>query len=245
MVGGTEAQGVERRDRPRAHGEDVPEDAADTSRRALVGLDVARVVVALHLEDAGETVADVDDARVLARPLDHVRPRGRQPAQVLARGLVRAVLVPHRRDDAEFGERRVAPDQAAEAVVLIRRQAVLGHEFGGDRNVVAEHAKGLGRERPVPGGAGRGEPGPGGDPGCPGSRAEAPALATSAGIPARGRPSRCVTGRRSSILPVSGRVGEPAVGRGSPPGPRTQGCAPAPARSSGRDSRSRPRFGSP
>ena len=141
VVGGAEAQGVERRDRPRAHGEDVAQDAAHAGRRALVGLDVTRVVVALHLEDAGVTVTDVDDARVLARPLDHPRRRGRQPAQVLAGGFVGTVLVPHRRDDAELGQRRVAPDQAAEALVLVRRQAVLGHELGGDRNVVAEHGR--------------------------------------------------------------------------------------------------------
>ena len=39
--------------RARAHGEDVAQDAADAGRRALVGLDVGWVVVALHLEDDG------------------------------------------------------------------------------------------------------------------------------------------------------------------------------------------------
>ena len=67
MVGRAEAERVQRRDRPRAHGEDVAQDAADAGRRALVGLDEGRVVVALHLEDDGEAVADVDDAGVLAR----------------------------------------------------------------------------------------------------------------------------------------------------------------------------------
>jgi hypothetical protein len=46
-----EAQRVHRRDGPRAHGEDVAQDAADAGRRALVGLDVGGVVVAFHLED--------------------------------------------------------------------------------------------------------------------------------------------------------------------------------------------------
>jgi hypothetical protein len=55
-------------DRARAHGEDVAQDAADAGRRALIGLDEGRVVVALHLEDGGVAVADVDDAGVLARP---------------------------------------------------------------------------------------------------------------------------------------------------------------------------------
>ena len=68
MVGRAEAQRIEVGDGPRAHGEHVAHDAADAGRGALVGLDVARVVVALHLEDDGPAVADVDDARVLAGP---------------------------------------------------------------------------------------------------------------------------------------------------------------------------------
>ena len=95
MIGAAEAQRVEAGDRPRAHGEDVAQDAADARRRALVGLDERRVVVRLHLEDDREAVADVDDAGVLARALDDARARGRQVAQVDARRLVRAVLAPH------------------------------------------------------------------------------------------------------------------------------------------------------
>ena len=126
---------VQGRDRPRAHGEDVAQDAADARRRALVGLDEGGVVVALHLEDAGVPVADVDDAGVLARALDHPRRLRRQRAQVQARGLVGAVLVPHRRDDAELGQRRLAADEVDEALVFVRLEAVLLHELGGDVDV--------------------------------------------------------------------------------------------------------------
>ena len=70
--------GIQGRDRPRAHGEHVAQDAADARRRALVGLDEGGVVVALHLEDAGQAVADVDDAGILARALDHPRRLRRQ-----------------------------------------------------------------------------------------------------------------------------------------------------------------------
>ncbi len=75
VVGRAEAQHVEAGDRPRPHGEHVAQDAADPRRRALVGLDEGGVVVALHLEHAGEPVADVDHAGVLARALDHLRRR--------------------------------------------------------------------------------------------------------------------------------------------------------------------------
>ena len=86
MVRAAEAQRVQIGDRPRAHGEDVAQDAADAGRRALIGLDEGGVVVALHLEDRGLAVADVDDAGILARAADHARARGRQRLQpVLAR----------------------------------------------------------------------------------------------------------------------------------------------------------------
>ena len=71
-----EAQRVQVGDRARAHGEHVAHDAADAGGRALVGLDEGRVVVALHLEDDGIAVADVDHAGVLAGPLDHLRAFG-------------------------------------------------------------------------------------------------------------------------------------------------------------------------
>ena len=71
MVGGAEAQRVHHRDRAGAHGEDVADDAADAGRRALVGLDEARVVVRLDLERDGEALADVDDAGVLADAGEH------------------------------------------------------------------------------------------------------------------------------------------------------------------------------
>ena len=45
-----EPQRVQGRDRPRAHGEDVAEDAAHSGRGALVRLDEGGVVVRLHLE---------------------------------------------------------------------------------------------------------------------------------------------------------------------------------------------------
>jgi hypothetical protein len=73
-----EAQRVHRRDRPRAHGEHVAQDAADAGRRALVGLDEGGVVVALHLEDDAIAIADIDHAGVLAGALDNLVAGGRQ-----------------------------------------------------------------------------------------------------------------------------------------------------------------------
>src|SRR4029077_3562422 len=135
-----EPQRVEAGDRPRPHGEDIAQNAADAGGGALVGLDVARVVVALHLEHRDQPVADVDDAGVLARPLDHPGRLGRQRAQMNFRGFVRAVLVPHRREYAELGEARLAPDELLEARVFVRLEAVLGDQFRRDGRLVAVHA---------------------------------------------------------------------------------------------------------
>src|SRR5271157_1303680 len=57
-----EAERVHDSQRPRAHGEDVAQDAAHACGRALKRLDVAGVVVALDLEGAGPAFAYVDDA---------------------------------------------------------------------------------------------------------------------------------------------------------------------------------------
>ncbi len=90
------------RNRPRAHGEDVAHDTADSGRGALVRLDRRGMVVRLDLEDRDETVTDVDGAGVLARPLSDTRPFRREQAQERARVLVAAVLAPHRAKHAEF-----------------------------------------------------------------------------------------------------------------------------------------------
>ncbi len=136
MLGRAKGERIETGDRPRAHGEDVAQDAADAGGRALIGLDVARVVVALHLEDHRLAIADVDDAGILARALDHPWRLGRQSAQMEARGLVRAVLVPHRREDAEFGEGRDPADQLQDALILVGLEPVAGDELGGDLGFV-------------------------------------------------------------------------------------------------------------
>src|SRR4029453_1354670 len=88
----SEPEGVERRDRPRSHREDVAQNAAHAGRGALVWLDEGRVIVGLHLEGDGQAVADVDDAGVFAGPLDHAGTARRELLQVDAGRLVRAVL---------------------------------------------------------------------------------------------------------------------------------------------------------
>ena len=127
-----EAQRVHRRDRARAHGEDIAQDAADPGRRALIGLDIGGVVVALHLEHHRLPITNIDDAGILARAADHLRAGGRQGAQPFLRGFVGTMLVPHGREDAEFGEARRPAQKLQDALVFVRLQAMAGGQFLGD-----------------------------------------------------------------------------------------------------------------
>src|SRR5262245_35212106 len=132
-------QCIQAGDRARAHGEDIAQDTADPCSRPLIGLDVARVIVALHLEHAGKPVADIDDPGIFAGPLDDPRALGRQRAQMDFRGLVRAVLVPHGRENAELGERRLAADELQDPVVFVRLEAVLGDKLGRNADIIRDH----------------------------------------------------------------------------------------------------------
>src|SRR5207245_1906651 len=96
---------------------------ADSGRRALVGLDRGGVVVALDLERHRLALAEVDDARVLARPLEDARGRGGQAAEEPRRVLVRAVLRPEQREDGELEVVRLAAQQLADSVELPVGQA--------------------------------------------------------------------------------------------------------------------------
>src|SRR6266850_157462 len=136
MLRRPEAQRIEARNGARAHREDVAQDTADTGGRALIGLDVARMVMALHLEHDSLAIADIDDPGILARPLNHPWRLGRQATQMQPRRFVRAVLVPHRRENPEFRETRHPPDQLENALVLVGLEAMARDEFGGNLGLV-------------------------------------------------------------------------------------------------------------
>ena len=135
---------VEDRDRPRAEREDVAEDPADPGRRALEGLDRARVVVGLDLEGDRVAVADVDRAGVLARPHHHPLALGRQPPQQLARVLVGAVLGPEQAEHRQLDVVRLAPellDDQLELGVGQAELAVLGERSTRHAGAPAQRAR--------------------------------------------------------------------------------------------------------
>ena len=63
MIRRARAQRVQLRNRPRAHREDIAQDAAHTSRCTLIRLDARRVIVRFHLENRGLTITNIDFRR--------------------------------------------------------------------------------------------------------------------------------------------------------------------------------------
>jgi hypothetical protein len=124
MVRRAKAQRVDQRDRPRAHCEDIAQNAANAGRCTLIGLDIGRVVVALHLEDGGLSVTDVDHARILARSLNNPVVFRREFGQVSTGRFVGAVLRPHHRVDAQFNQIGLTVQARDEAFPLVCPDAV-------------------------------------------------------------------------------------------------------------------------
>ena len=103
-----EAQRIEHGDGPRAHGENVAQNAADAGGRALKRLDVAGMIVRFHLEDGGEPSPTSTTPAFSPGPLQHLRGARGQALQMHAAGFVGAVLAPHHAENAELGEAGIA-----------------------------------------------------------------------------------------------------------------------------------------
>src|SRR5690606_28793191 len=125
-------------DRARAHGEHVAQDAADARCRALIGLDIRRVVVALHLEDNPLALTDIDHPGIFAWALNNLWSVSWKRAQPLFRAIIRAMLVPHGREDAEFGESRLPADQVENTLIFVRLQPMRGHQLVSDGDRVRD-----------------------------------------------------------------------------------------------------------
>jgi len=126
MAGIPKAQRVQIGNRPRAHGEDIAHNTADTGRSPLIGFDEAGVVVAFNLKYGGIAIADIDHACILAGTLDHLRAAGRQCLQPEARGFVGAMFRPHDGEYAQFRDIWGAAQNVQDDLVFILCQAMFG-----------------------------------------------------------------------------------------------------------------------
>ncbi len=128
VVGAAEAQPVEQCDRPGAHRGDVAQDPTDPGRRALERLDRRRMIVALGLEGDREPVAEIDDACVLSRALEDVRPLARQSSEKECGVLVAAVLRPEQREHRQLEVVGLAVEERDDTCELPVREAELTME---------------------------------------------------------------------------------------------------------------------
>jgi hypothetical protein len=88
----------------------------------LERLDGRGVVVALDLERDSLAAAEVDDAGVLAGPLEDRFARAREPLQQRGRVLVAAMLGPEEREDPELDGVGLAAEQLDDAPELPVRE---------------------------------------------------------------------------------------------------------------------------
>src|SRR2546423_1889718 len=87
------------------------------------------MIVRLDLECDRESIADIDNAGILAGTLQHRRTLRRQPAQMDARTLVAAVFAPHHTENSELRQRRLAFQDRDDLLVFAVGDSVLLKQF--------------------------------------------------------------------------------------------------------------------
>src|SRR5262249_39776337 len=125
MINRAKAKRIERSDRSRAHSEDVTDDAADSSRCAMVRFNERGMIVALDFKDDRKSIAYVNDPRIFTWSLKDLRSSGRQLAQESARAFIATVFRPHDGKDAQFFECRSASQGAKNLLVFVRRETMV------------------------------------------------------------------------------------------------------------------------
>ena len=130
---GAEAQGIHEENGTGPHGENIPDDATDTGGRTLKRLDRAGMIMALYLEGHGPSVADIDDPGILLSSLDQDTRAGGWKLTQLGTGIfVGAMFAPHHGEDPQFLKARLAAQNGENFFIFLRRETVLGDEFGSD-----------------------------------------------------------------------------------------------------------------
>jgi hypothetical protein len=128
---GPKRSGVEQRDRPGSHGEDVAQDAAHPGGGALERLHRRGVVVAFDLEGGGRCPSPtIHHAGVLARAHQDAGAAGGEALQQRPGVAVAAVLRPHHPEHAQFGPVGITAEPATDLLVVGLGQALLAQGPG-------------------------------------------------------------------------------------------------------------------
>src|ERR1700730_2147656 len=102
ILNGPKPQGIHHRNWPRAHGENIAQNAANTGRRALERFDKGRMVMRLNLESACPSVANIDNAGIFSGSLNYKAAPCGQSFQVYARRFIRTMLAPHHAKNSQL-----------------------------------------------------------------------------------------------------------------------------------------------
>ena len=102
------------------------------------------MIVRLDLESNPPAFADVDHPGIFLPRLDQDLAHGilvllfsRKESQKLTGILVSAMFRPHDRKNPQFGQVRFAPENLEHVFILLRKQAMLGNQFGRDLDIQA------------------------------------------------------------------------------------------------------------
>ena len=132
------ADGVHHCDGPRAHGENVAQNAANAGGGALKRLNKAGMVVRFDFEGNGVIAADINDSGIFSRPLQHQLAASGQLAEMNARAFVGAMLAPHHAEDAELSVGGLAAEQRDNFLVF-RPGQLMGFDYGWCHSLVCHH----------------------------------------------------------------------------------------------------------
>ncbi len=91
------------------------------------------MIVALHLERDGPTIADINDTCIfLAGFYQNARPGSRKFLQFFLRVFIGAVFTPHYGENSQLSKIGFAPEDFLNSLEFLRGEAVLFDEFRGD-----------------------------------------------------------------------------------------------------------------
>src|SRR5438552_633368 len=142
LVQRAEAEAVENRHGPGAHGQHVPQDPPHPRSRPLIRLDGRWMVVGLDLEGHRPAGGQPQHARALSRPLHDLGTRGGECLQNGARVLVGAMLAPQSGKDAQLRESGRAPEQRRDPLVFRVGEIVFADQLRRDRGIARERRRG-------------------------------------------------------------------------------------------------------
>jgi hypothetical protein len=136
-----EPQRVHDGDRPRTHREDVAQDPADPGGRALVRLDVARVVVGFDLERDGSPSPTSTTPAFSPGPASTHEASAARPRRWIFDDLYEPVLGPHHRVHPSSDTVGVPTERVHDPVVLVAAQAQLVPELAARSGVRVSSGK--------------------------------------------------------------------------------------------------------